>query len=388
MSINGLVHINMKIDPQHVVPESNDRNQSGLGPGYDEAGVQITPDQPSHLTNTAIGIYPSAPEWGSSINVTAQVSNPAYGAAPATTEAFVLTPTGVTPGTGSDVVIGTVSVPPIPAFSSTNVEQTINLPVTPPALLASDSSFTLWAEPDANYLTNPVYPHFPSGQQGVDEETVNIIVPPGTTPPALGSLSDLAAGDVKTSASTLYWGQSFTSSAAIQNLGSVDPGPFTVRFVLVGASGDLSHGIFLGDTTVASLPPGDATIVTQADTLPLRLPADVTLSSLGVGHVVAIADPNNLINETFKNNNSSESGPVVLKLLGTDGSSYVPNLPAPEQHLPVRPPVVPAKARKPIVVNSSGTKRLYRRPPTKPNGVLHTLSVFPTQVNNLIKKFV
>ncbi len=43
MSYNGIVHINMKIDPQHVVPESNYRNQSGLGPGYDEAGVQITP---------------------------------------------------------------------------------------------------------------------------------------------------------------------------------------------------------------------------------------------------------------------------------------------------------------------------------------------------------
>ena len=389
MSMNGIVHINMKIDPQHVVPESNYRNQSGLGPGYDEAGVQITPDQPAHLTNTAIGIYPSAPEWGSPITVTAQVSNPAYGAAPATTEAFVLTPTGVTPGTGSDVVIGTVNVPPIPAFSSVNVEQTINLPVTPPALLGSDSSFTLWAEPDANYQTSPVYPHAPSGQQGVDEQTVNIIVPPGTTPPSLGSLSDLAAGDVKASTSTLYWGQGFTSSAVIQNLGSVDPGPFTVRFVLVGAAGDLSHGIFLGDTTVASLPPGDATTVTQADTLPLRLPADVTLSSLGVGHIAVVVDPENLINETFKNNNTAQSGPVVLRLLGTDGSSYVPNLPAPEQLLPVRPPVVAAKARKPIVVtDSSGTKRLYRRPPPKPNSVVHTLSVFPTQVNNLIKKFV
>ena len=209
MSPNGIVHINMKIDPQHVVPESNHRNQSGLGPGYDEAGVQITPPQPANLVNTAIGIYPSASEWGGSITVTAQVSNEAYGAAPATREAVVLTPSGITPGGSSDVVIGYISVPPIPAWSMVNVEQTINLPVTPPELLTNDSQFTLSVEPDANYLTNPVYPHVPSGVQGVDEQTVSITVPPGTTPPPLGPLSDLAAGAVTTSASTLYLGPEF-----------------------------------------------------------------------------------------------------------------------------------------------------------------------------------
>ena len=47
-----------------------------------------------------------------------------------------------------------------------NVEQTINLPVTPPELLTNDSQFTLSVEPDANYLTNPVYPHVPSGDAG------------------------------------------------------------------------------------------------------------------------------------------------------------------------------------------------------------------------------
>ena len=231
MSPNGIVHINMKIDPQHVVPESNTRNQSGLGPGYDEAGVQITPPQPANLVNTSMGINPSAPEWGGSITVTAQVSNEAYGAAPATREAVVLTPSGIAPGGSSDIVIGNISVPPIPAWSMVNVEQTINLPVTPPELLANDSQFTLWVEPDANYVTNPVYPHVPSGNQGVDEQTVSITVPPGTTPPALGPLSDLAAGAVTTSASTLYWGQSFSTQAVIQNLGDANPGPFVVRFI-------------------------------------------------------------------------------------------------------------------------------------------------------------
>ena len=61
MSTNGVVHINMKIDPQHVIPESNSHNQSGLGPGYDESAVQITPEQPASLVNTAIGVYTAAP---------------------------------------------------------------------------------------------------------------------------------------------------------------------------------------------------------------------------------------------------------------------------------------------------------------------------------------
>ena len=351
MSANGMVHINMEIDPQHVVPESNTRNQSGLGPGYDEAAVQITPPQPANLVNTSIGINAADPEWGGSITVTGQVSNQAYGAAPATREAVVLTPSGIAPGTGSDVVIGNISVPPIPAWSSVNVEQTINLPVTPPELLANDSQFTLWVEPDADYVTNPVYPHLPSGNQGVDEQTVSITVPPGTTPPALGPLSDLAAGAVTTSASTLYWGQSFSTQAVVENLGAANPGPFDVRFVLVGASGNISTGIFLGDTTVAGLAPGATTVLNQTFTLPLRLPATVTLSSLGVGRIAEIVDPENLINESFYNNNTAESGPVTLKLMGTDGSSFVPNLPYPAQLLPVKAPVVPAKARRPIIVN-------------------------------------
>jgi len=115
----------------------------------------------------------------------------------------------------------------------------------------------------------------------------------------------------------------------------------------------------------------------------------VTLSSLGVGRIAMIVDPENVINQEFYNNKTAISGPVTLKVMGTDGSSYVPNLPAPAQLLPVKAPVVPAKARKPIIVKErSGGKRLFKRPPPKQSSLIHTLTVFPTQVNNLIKKFV
>ena len=206
MSANGVVHINLKVDPEHVVHESNPYNQSGVGLGHDVAAIQITPQQPARLNTTSLGIYPTTPEWGGTVTVTTQISNTSYGNAPATRAQVVLTPAGVTPGTGSDVTIGSIAVPPIAAWQTTNVEQTITLPVTPPLLLGGASQFTLSVIPDADFLTNDVYPHTVTGIQGTDTTAVTINVPPGTTPPPLGALPDLAAGAVTTSADNLVLG--------------------------------------------------------------------------------------------------------------------------------------------------------------------------------------
>ena len=109
----------------------------------------------------------------------------------------------------------------------------------------------------------PSTPTFATGGMGVDESPVNITFRRVRRLRHSAPLPDLAAGAVTTSASTLYWGQSFSTQAVVQNLGTTDPGPFRVRFVLVGASGDTTHGIFLGDTMVPGLAPGAATVVTQ-----------------------------------------------------------------------------------------------------------------------------
>jgi hypothetical protein len=389
MSYNGVVHINVKVDPERVVPESNYHNQSGLGPGYDESAVQISPAPTSNLIMKSIGIVSTNPEWGGTLTVTAQIANQGYGLAPATEARVVLTPAGAPQGGASDVTMGTIAVPPIPAWSMVNVEQTINLPATPPILLTGQSAFTLSVIPDDGYLTNAVYPRYATGGVGVDQSPVGIVVPPGTTPPVLGALPDLAAGAVTTSSNTLHWGQSVQVSAGIQNLGAANPGPFRIDFVLVGASGDLTHGIFLGDTTVAGLPAGQAQMITENLSLPLRLPPGVSLASVGTGRVAVIVDPLNAIDESFKNNNTAMSGPVVLRLLGSDGSTTVPNQPYAAQLLPVKAPAVPLKARAPVVVRRpGGTKRLYRRPPEKQSSLIHELTIFPKQVNSLIKKFV
>jgi hypothetical protein len=393
MSPNGVVYIDLKVDPQGVVRESHRSNNRGLGLGYDESMVQITPHQPPRLVTSSIGVADPNVQWGGSIVVTAQISNPAYGNAPGSRAQVVLTPAGATPGGASDVTIGNITVPPVPAWAMVNVEQSIPLPVTPPKLLTGASQFILSILPDADFLSNTVYPHVPTGGAGVDEALVNITVLPGTTPPDLGALSDLAPGAVTTSSTTLNWGQSFQTQTSIQNLGQADPGPFRVRFLLVGASGDTSHGIFLGDAIVNGLQPGSIQQVTQNLTLPLRLPAGVTLSSLGTGKIAVIVDPENALNETFKNNNIATSAPITLRLLGTDGNSFVPNLPAPAQLLPVVSPTARTKARtsnahQASTGNSARPKKLFLKPPPPKNSLLHNLSVFPKRVNDLLKKYI
>ena len=390
MSPNGVVHINLKIDPEHKVHDSNTLNQSMLGPGYDEAAVQITPSQPAHLVNTSIGVTSTAVNWGSSIAINAQVANEAYGNAPATREQVVLTPQGSTPGGPNDVTIGSINVPALAAWSMVNVEQSINLPATPPLLLASTQQFTLSLLPDGDYVTNSVYPHVPVGGPGIDQAAMTIAVPAGTTPPSLGALPDLAAGSVTTSANTLYWSKSFQVQTSVVNLGQAAAPEFRVRFLLVGASGDTTHALFLGDTMVSGLQPGATVPLTETFTLPLRLPAGLILDSVGIGGIAVVVDPENTLNETFKNNNQSVSGPVVLRLLGTNGNSYVPNQPAPAQRVPVVKPFVPTQPRfKPVIVSGpNGSKRLFRRPPPKKNSLIHELTVFPTQLNDLLKKLV
>jgi hypothetical protein len=153
----------------------------------------------------------------------------------------------------------------------------------------------------------------------------------------------------------------------------------------VGASGSTSTGLFLGDTIVPSLPQGSTQDVTQTLTLPFRLPAGITLNSLGTGHIAMILDPENVLNESFKNNNVSTSGPITLRLLGTDGTTFVPNSPPPAQLLPVYAPPGVAPRSQTLVVAG---KKLFRKAPPHHNSLIHNLSVFPSRVNNLLKKYI
>ncbi|MDR3617802.1 MAG: CARDB domain-containing protein [Paludisphaera borealis] len=399
MAQNGIVHLDIKVDSQQQVAESNERNNSGVGPGYDESAIQISPAQPALLKTASVGVYPTSATWGRTLSVTAQIANASYGAAPATRAQVVLTPVGILQGSGSDVTIGSIKVPAVAAWQTANIEANIQLPAIPPLLLSGTTQYTLSVLPDADFLTNPVSPHLATGGIGVDQAVVTVNLPVNadgtTTTPDYGVLPDLATGTVTVGSSELNWGKSFQVQTTVQNMGEADPGPFRVRFLLVGPSGNTTRSIFLGDATIPGLAPGYSQPINQTLTLPSRLPDGVVLDSVGIGKIVVVADPENALNETFKNNNTATSAPITLRLLGSNGSTYVPNYPPPGQLLPVNLPsaaknrraATAAQAAKGLV--APPTKKLYRRPlPKINNSVTHQLSVFPKTVGDFIKKYI
>jgi len=388
MKPNDPMKISLDVDPDRHVREQSKRNNRSLGRNLDSAVVQIAPQQPASLVSTAAGVYPTTTQWGQSLAVASQISNKSYGGAPASRVQVILTPVGASPGNGADVTIGSIEVPPLLAWSTVNVENHFDLPTTPPPGFENYSQYTVSLLPDADYVTNLVYPHLPIGGVGIDQIPVTINVPAGTTITPTAKLPDLATSSVTVRPTTLHWGQTFQVETLVQNLGSVDPGPFRVRFILIGpGTGGAAQGFFLGDTLVSSLAPGQIANVNHSLSLPSRLPAGVTVSSLSTGKIAVIVDPENSIGETFDNNNVASSAPLTLKVLGTDGSSTVPNLPQPWQLLAVNATTTAANAPSATTTTANGrTRRLFRKQPQQETGIVHELSVFPQKVTDAIKK--
>ncbi|MDG3005675.1 CARDB domain-containing protein [Paludisphaera mucosa] len=391
LGTSGLLQVGLKVDSQKQVAESNERNDSGIGPGYDQAIIQIAPSQPAQLIAASVGVYPGTATWGNNLAVTSQITNKSYGAAPATRAQIVLTPAGIAQGTGSDVTIGSINVPTIQPWQTVNVEKSIALPAIPPVLLAGYSQFTITILPDADFLTNPVGPHYAIGGTGIDQAAVGISLPADVaTTPIQTNLPDLAVGTVAPSTGDLVWGGNFDVSTTVQNMGTVDPGPFRVRFMLVGPSGNTTRTIFLSDVIVPGLAPGYVQAISQTVSLPSRLPSGILLDGIGTAKIVAIADPENGLNETFKNNNTATSAPVSLRLLGSDGTTFVPNTPAPEVLLTVnRPSMAKYQKAQKLAQAAAATqngqaapsKKLFRRPPPKTSSN-QSLNVFPKSVTN------
>src|SRR5262249_30608729 len=143
--------------------------------------------------------------------------------------------------------------------------------------------------------------------------------------------ADLAASSVMTSANSLLWGQTFQVTTNVQNLGTADAGPFRIRFVFVGLNGATSPGLYLGDALIPSLKAGYDQQVVQTLTLPNRVPAGMTLNSIGYARIAVIVDAENTVNESLISNNLAESAPIVVRVPGTNGTSVVPKSLAPGQ---------------------------------------------------------
>ena len=113
----------------------------------------------------------------------------------------------------------------------------------------------------------------------------------------------------------------------------------------------------------------------------------MSLSSVGTGRIAVIVDPGNTINESFYNNN----GPPPARL--SSGSWAATVRPRYHNALPGSAPGGQGargagQGQEPSSCILEKGAKLYRKPPHQPSSIVHELTVFPKQVNNLIKKFV
>jgi hypothetical protein len=368
------VFIDLKVNPNRSVLESNYRNNQLQGEGFDTSIIAITPPIPANLMGTALGITPNSVQWGSTVNLTAQVTNNAAGGAPPTRARIVLTPAGLTPGSTSDFTVGSIAVPAIAAWHTSNVTAAITLPLTPPSALASSTEFTLSMVEDADFLTNTSIASRVQQGLGLDQAQINILPNP-IAPPNTAHLPDLAAGTVLTP-TTGAWGQAMQVSTTVENVGLGDTGPVRVRFLLAGTNGTLASAIFLADAIIPGIKAGTSQTIQQTLQIPGRLPSGLQVNGTGVARILVEVDPENSVDETFKTNNLASSGPIVLRLPGTGGNTLVPTQPTGD----------PALA---LAVNGASTaatttaKRLNTR--LKPQK--HGLKAFPDKVKNEVTRF-
>jgi hypothetical protein len=340
--------LGLDIDPQSVVPQQNPKLNKNQGIGLDEAPVTISAAPPSHLIGTVFNLSTLSAIWGQTVTITAQVENSAQGSAPATRAKIVLTPNGQVPGT-NDITIGNIAIPALGPFQTVNIAQQITLPPYAASLLAGQTTFQISMIQDADHqaslLTQPPI------IQGTGKDTAAITINNGpNTPTTSGALPDLAAGTVTAPTTPIYWGNGFQVSTTVQNLGQAAAPAFNVEFLLTGTDGtNSSQAIYLGSALVtAGLQPNYSQNITQDLTLPARLPFGMTVGAVSYGRIVAVVDPENMVDETFKNNNNSQSAPVTLRIFGVDGNATVPTT------APVRPNApVPAGTTTPKPVTTT-----------------------------------
>ena len=314
-SSGGTLYIAAVVNPTRTVAESNYRNNEDIGPPHDAAPILIQPPVPANLIGTTFAVTPTTATWGSTITVTAQITNQSAGPAPQSRALITLTPQGLNYGSTTTVGIGSIAVPPLAPYQTINLVQNITLPAVAPVPLTNYTSFGLTMTQDADYLTNALYPHQPDQGVGLDQTAISITTST-TSAVTIGSLADLAASSVLISKPALTWGGSFPVTTDVQNLGQGDAGPFLVRFLMTGQSGSINDAIFLGDAMIPGLAAGFGQSITQTLQLPTRLPAGVTLNGVGYARIAVVVDPENVINESLYSNNAALSAPIIVRLPG------------------------------------------------------------------------
>ncbi len=364
MGMNSPLFIDMDIDPQNLTPESSKANNQGQGLGLDESIVTITPAPAANLIGTSFDVSTTAAIWGQTISVTAQIKDNGQGPAAPTRAKVVLTPDGQVPGGAGDITIGNFAVPALLPFQTVNLVQQITLPATPPNSLGNSGQYTISMIQDADHVTSPLVQQVTMQGPGLDEATLGIPIPTPntstttttasgttttTTTTATTSLADLAPTSITLPASTLNWGQGYLVDTSVQNLGQAASTPTTIAFYLTSDTSAPNQGYFLGQAAIPSLAAGGSQDIAQAIVLPNRLPYGAQVPSVSYGRVLAIVDPENIVDETSKNNNDAQSAPVTLRLLWGGADSLVPTSPPIRTSQPIATTTTTTTATTPAV---------------------------------------
>ena len=232
----------------------------------------IQPATPASLIGTTLAVTPTDPTWGSTITVTAQITNESSGSSPQTRALLSLSPQGLSYGGSTTVGIGNIIVPPLGPYQTVNLVQNITLPAVEPSAIANYTNFGLTMVQDADYLTNDLYPNQPDQGIGLDQAAISITTSPTSTA-TVGTLPDLAASSVLLSRSSVNWGSSIQATTEIQNLGA-GRRPRVQGLLRPDRSDRLAHRRDLpGPDDVPALASGASQQVTQTLQLPVRLPS-------------------------------------------------------------------------------------------------------------------
>jgi hypothetical protein len=403
-STGGTVYVTAVVNATRTVAESNYHNDEDLGPPYDTTPVMIVAPKPADLEGTTLAVSSTSTTvtWGSSITVTAQITNDGAGASPQTIALLSLTPQGLNYNGTTTVGIGTITVPPLSSYQTINLVQNITLPSIEPTQIANYSNFALTMVQDTTYLTNDLYPHAPTQGAGMDQTPITITYSTASPTPTPGPLPDLAMSSVLVSKSNVDWGSSFQVTTNVQNVGAGAVGPFDVTFLLTGQAGNEDDAIYLGSLTVNGLASDASQALTDTLTLPNRLPSGVSLNSVGYGRILAVADPSNFVDESIRSNSAALSGPFILRLPGnattvptTQAAGSIPSVQtiAQEQQSAAKAAAGARRAARLQAKALNGTKKLKRRRGTGPSSVVHDavsvgteLYKLPGQAINALKR--
>lgn len=355
-------YLTLRVDSQGAVAESNEANNVGFGVGANATVINITPRQTAALVATGFAVDPGSTTWGSLVTATVGLHNSGAGDAPATRARIVLTPYGEAPGGSNDVTIGSVDVPAVASLQDVVASKAITLPASPPTPLASGSQFIVSVVLDADHQTTLATT---PAHLGFDIDGAILQIANGPAALTADQKPDLIVSSIQGPGQPLRWGQAFNVATTVQNTGKADVGSFKVRYLFVDDNAPNTPPLALADADLPGLKSGFAQDLVQTVRFPGKLPDRLTAGGVS-GHVVVWADPENDVDESSETNNVLETAPLILNLIGTDGSTIpiaaTGPVVVPKPIAPVSPgPAQPAGATPEQPAQSNESARMSRQ---------------------------